>query len=299
MRLQLFFQDQAFPGAGYLYQVAEACEALEAPLFPCWVRLSFVSQARMQKLNRDHRGIDCVTDVLSFPAVKYPSGQTAGRAGDLLLKEWDPEESACFLGEIFISPDKAQAQAKEYGHSLLRETAYLLVHGLLHLFGYDHHDAEGKKDMRDREERALEAANLDGAVDDATLLGRAVEAMRDAYAPYSGYRVGACLLTKDGRLFSGCNVENASYGLSNCAERTAVFKAVSEGALGFEAIAIAAESAAPWPCGACRQVLAEFATDLRVLLTWGKDHVEESTLDLLLPRRFSAGDVVPSFRKEC
>jgi cytidine deaminase len=90
------------------------------------------------------------------------------------------------------------------------------------------------------------------------LLAAAKAAQRNAHAPYSRFRVGAALLTKSGKVYTGVNVENASYGLTNCAERVAVGKAVSEGHRKFQAIAVVAPSAALSPCGACRQVLAEF-----------------------------------------
>ena len=90
------------------------------------------------------------------------------------------------------------------------------------------------------------------------LLAAAKVAQRNAHAPYSKFRVGAALLTKSGKVYTGVNVENASYGLTNCAERVAVGKAVSEGHRKFQAIAVVAPSAALSPCGACRQVLAEF-----------------------------------------
>ena len=90
------------------------------------------------------------------------------------------------------------------------------------------------------------------------LIAAARAAQRNAHAPYSKFRVGAALLTKSGKVFTGVNVENASYGLTNCAERVAVGKAVSEGHRKFEAIAVVAPSTALSPCGACRQVLAEF-----------------------------------------
>lgn len=120
----------------------------------------------------------------------------------------------------------------------------------------------------------------------------AIKAMERAYVPYSGYRVGAALLTTDGRVFTGCNIENASYTPTVCAERTAVFKAVSEGHTSFEMIAVAGgkggkiTGAFP-PCGVCRQVLAEFcAPDFPVLLVTGDDSFEKLTLDGLLPRAF-------------
>ena len=125
----------------------------------------------------------------------------------------------------------------------------------------------------------------ENAVTDATLRALAREAMKRSYSPYSHYPVGAALLCADGRVFQGCNIENASFGLTNCAERTAMFKAVSEGATEFTAIAIAATISEPWPCGACRQVLNEFAPGIRVLITWdgGED---ELSLNDLLPHGF-------------
>ena len=99
------------------------------------------------------------------------------------------------------------------------------------------------------------------------LLGRAREARRNAYVPYSRFPVGAALLTRDGQVVTGCNVENASYGLTNCAERVAVQKAVSEGVHGYHAIAVVGpeDDLACAPCGACRQVLYEFGPDLLVV----------------------------------
>ena len=96
------------------------------------------------------------------------------------------------------------------------------------------------------------------------LLAAAQAARRHAYAPYSKFRVGAAVLTMDGKIFNGCNVENASYGLTICAERVAITKAISEGERKFQAIAIVAPCTLPTPCGACRQVLAEFG-DLQVV----------------------------------
>ena len=139
------------------------------------------------------------------------------------------------------------------------------------------------------EEKILSAIGMErdgqGSVSDETLLALAVSARERSYSPYSGYAVGAALLCADGRIFQGCNIENASFGLTNCAERTAMFKAISEGATEFLTIAISAENSAPWPCGACRQVLNEFAPGIRVLVTWD-GHVDEAMLSELLPHGF-------------
>ena len=115
-------------------------------------------------------------------------------------------------------------------------------------------------------------------------LGRLAAEMRSrSYIPYSHYAVGAALLAKDGRIFTGCNIENAAYPVTICAERTAIFKAVSEGARDFEAIAVATEDGQGYPCGSCRQVMAEFALDMDVMLAdaAGKITVETSVSDLL------------------
>ncbi|HIU16241.1 MAG TPA: cytidine deaminase [Candidatus Ventricola intestinavium] len=120
---------------------------------------------------------------------------------------------------------------------------------------------------------------------DEKLLEMAREARKFAYVPYSGYAVGAALLSEDGRVFTGCNVENAAYGNTLCAERTALVKAVSEGVRRFTKIAIASSGSAPFPCGACRQSLYEFAPGLDVLVTWD-GQVRKTTLAQLLPEGF-------------
>ena len=114
------------------------------------------------------------------------------------------------------------------------------------------------------------------------LIEKAKEASRKAYAPYSNYKVGAVLLTKSGKVYTGCNIENSSYGLTNCAERTAVFKAVSEGDKEFEEMVIYADSSnLPTPCGACRQVLSEFGAELKITIISNKEQMETSISELL------------------
>lgn len=121
------------------------------------------------------------------------------------------------------------------------------------------------------------------------LLARAREVRANAYAPYSRFHVGAALLAADGRVFTGCNVENASYGLANCAERVAIGKAVSEGAREFAAIAVTGpQDAVPTaPCGACRQVLYEFGPQMPLILpSDNADGYEVTSVGALLPGAF-------------
>ena len=271
-----------------MQRCADSAKAAEGVMVPLGVYVRIVDDQEIQEINREQRGKDMSTDVLSFPTVNYPKGKTAGGCERQLRREYDPELGACLLGDIVISMDHVRAQAAEYGHSVQRETGYLLTHGLFHLMGYDHMTDSDKPVMRAMEERALSAIGLtreENAVTDEKLLEMAVGMLAYSYVPYSNYPVGAALLGKDGRIFTGCNVENAAYGNTMCAERTALYKAVSEGAREFEAVAIAARGSAPFPCGACRQSLYEFAPDLCVLVTWD-GHVRKTTLRELLPEGF-------------
>ena len=126
------------------------------------------------------------------------------------------------------------------------------------------------------------------------LVREALEAMHFAYVPYSGFTVGAALLTKSGKVYRGCNIENAAYGPSNCAERTAIFKAVSEGEREFAAIAVVggkngdASDIFP-PCGVCRQVMAEFCDPetFRIVLMNGDGEIRDYLLKELLPLGFT------------
>ncbi len=127
---------------------------------------------------------------------------------------------------------------------------------------------------------------------DQELVALAKEAMKNAYVPYSKFQVGAALLAKDGTVFKGCNIENASYGATNCAERTAIFKAVSEGVKEFEKIAVVASSGDyASPCGICRQVLFEFMPDGEVILDSDEKGMVTYTVRELLPMGFNSSDI--------
>lgn len=264
---------------------AVACEGLNGRYA---VGFTLTDDEGIWEINRAQRGIDRPTDVLSFPTVSYPKGKTARDVPARLRRELDPEMGGVYLGDIIISLPRAREQAAEYGHSLRRETGFLFAHGMLHLMGYDHMEEDERAVMRGMEEKIMEKASLPRELTDADweLIDAAKAAFQNAYTPYSHYNVGACIRAEDGRMFRGCNVEQASYGLTICAERNAATTAVAEGARKFEAIAIYAEGTQTSPCGACRQFLREFAKDMKVILVTGEENIQVTTLQALLPLSF-------------
>ena len=124
------------------------------------------------------------------------------------------------------------------------------------------------------------------------LIDRAIVAREKTYSPYSHFGVGAAILCEDGTIYEGCNIENASYGLTNCAERTAIFKAVSEGHTKFKALAVVADTEGPCaPCGACRQVMGEFNIPIIIMRNM-KGNIKVVSIEALLPFSFSSNDVI-------
>ncbi|MTI49416.1 MAG: cytidine deaminase [Firmicutes bacterium] len=123
------------------------------------------------------------------------------------------------------------------------------------------------------------------------LIKKAMEAKEKAYVPYSKFHVGAALKTKEGKIYTGCNIESASYTPTICAERTAIAKAISEGDKDFEAIAVTGDSDYTFPCGVCRQVIREFGRDIKVIVANTEDDFRVYTLDELLPNSFGPEDL--------
>lgn len=125
------------------------------------------------------------------------------------------------------------------------------------------------------------------------LILAAKEARENAYVPYSNFKVGAAVLTDDGEIYKGCNIENASYGATNCAERTAIFKAVSEGHRTIKAIAvIGSDENLTYPCGICRQVIAEFASeDIKIIIAKDENEFIIRSMEDILPGAFSKKDL--------
>ncbi len=131
-------------------------------------------------------------------------------------------------------------------------------------------------------------------VDINKLVNGALEAREEAYAPYSKFKVGAAILVEDNNIYKGCNIENASFGATNCAERTAIFKAVSEGYKVIKAVAVTGDpNGYTFPCGICRQVIAEFAENgnIPIIIVKNKEDYITKTLDEILPGSFTKKDL--------
>lgn len=229
---------------------------------PVILSATITDDPTIHQINKEYRGIDRPTDVISFA--------------------YDDEDSDADMpfddmGEIIISLDTAIRQAAFYHHPVEREIAFLFIHSFLHLSGYDHLEPEEAEEMFSLQNEILDSfpyqyvdiRKKDSGMEkfdlkDEKLIHElyldARKAMELSYSPYSHNRVGAVIWTKDGKKIFGANIENASYGLSMCAERTAMFRAHLEGVKKEDqiVIGIAADfKSYAWPCGACRQVMSE------------------------------------------
>ncbi|MGQ9474280.1 MAG: cytidine deaminase, partial [Candidatus Caldatribacteriaceae bacterium] len=214
-----------------------------------------------------HQDID--TDVIAFP--------------------YGENEKDKVWGEILICIPVAQKQAGERKTKVEEEIIFLFIHGLLHLLGYRDTTAEERNAM-DTKSAQFFCLFSEWQLR-KKLVQEACRAKNFAYAPYSRFRVGVALLGEGKKIFTGCNVENASFGLTICAERVALFKAVSMGIQKFEKIAIVSDSSKIClPCGACRQVLAEFAPSLEVISATASLDFRIFRLEELLPHRFYLGE---------
>ena len=128
-------------------------------------------------------------------------------------------------------------------------------------------------------------------MDKKELIKRALEAQLRAYVPYSNFKVGAAVLMEDGKVFTGCNIEIASYSPTICAERTAIFKAISEGHKKIKTIAVVGDSNFTYPCGVCRQVIREFGKDATIIVANSEEDYREYRLEELLPHSFGPEDL--------
>src|SRR5574344_1813197 len=242
------------------------------------VDVSIIDNKAIHEINRDYRHVDRPTDVISFAFLD-----------DKDEKPIDGVPTS--LGQILISYEKAEEQANEYGHSLLREMSFLFVHGMLHLLGYDHMKKEDEIVMFRLQNEILGGHDMESK----QLIAKAIEARKLSYSPYSHFAVGAALLCKDGEVFLGANIENSSYPLCMCAERNAIYNAYLHGKKKEDivALALAADTEGPCaPCGACRQVISELMPiSASLYMANLKGIVKETKITALLPYAFSSDDL--------
>lgn len=276
-------------------EVATACLEIEG-IENAYVSITLVTGDEIRDINREMRSVDRETDVLSFPNINYAPGKTARDSEKRLKRAYDPAYGRIFLGDIVLNTHRAMEQARQFGHSFKRELGYLTAHAMFHLCGYDHMTDEEKKVMRGMEKKAMRKIQLyrkeESPVTNEMLQSLAIEALDYSYSPYSKFRVGACLLSEDGRVFKGANFENASYGATICAERCAVSNALMAGAKKFTKIAITTDEGYAWPCGICRQVLNEFKDGDMVVMVGGKNAPwKTKMLSELLPESFGPEDL--------
>ena len=249
--------------------------------------------SEIKRINNSYRHIDKPTDVVSF------AYQDLGENIESPIKD---------LGEIVISIDTAQKQAKEFNHLLAREVAFLFIHGFLHLNGYDHIDEKEAEKMFELQNEVLNSFdasysypvlkedvyyNFEDKEFMESLFKDVLEAQKHAYVPYSNFRVGAVVLARNGKKYFGCNIENSSYPLANCGERTAMFKAAYDGIIKNKVALLALVTDSPEelyasPCGACRQVMSELLTKTTPVVMFSKNgSFKINTVEELLPYMFT------------
>lgn len=245
------------------------------------VSLSLVSDDEIHKLNKEYRKIDRPTDVLTF----------AYREAD-----FNPNDPIIDLGSILISPSIAKKQAKEYKHPYERELAFLFIHGLLHIFGYDHMKEEDAKIMYPLQNQILNSLPFDFYTNKKKMVKNLFEAQSHSISPYSKFRVGAVLCMKDGKYLQGFNIENSAFGCTMCAERVALFHAYASGYRKEDIASIGVltdSSNVATCCGSCRQVMSELMNLNAAVYIFNKDASKEmiTTVEGLLPNVFTPEDL--------
>ena len=141
-------------------KVVEACLDYEQCPYEAEVSILLTDNEQIRQINQEYRGIDAPTDVLSFPAIDYDTPSDFSKLEESLAEYFHPETGELLLGDIVISLERAMSQAQEYGHSLMRELAFLTTHSMFHLFGYDHMEEEERKRMEDKQKEVLEQLQI-------------------------------------------------------------------------------------------------------------------------------------------
>lgn len=267
----------------YLAIFKETLKILKIKCSPI-VSVALIGDKEIREINKTYRKVDRPTDVISFAFLDDEENLQK-----ILFKK-----QKVVLGDIYISYDRAKEQAETYGHSERREFLFLFVHGLLHLLGYNHMEEEDENKMFDIQETILKSHEVK-TMKKEKLIEQALKARELSRSPYSKFAVGAALLCKDGEVFLGANIENASYSLCMCAERNAIYNAMMHGKKkeDFESMALIADTEGPCsPCGACRQVISELLpSSTPIHMANLKGEVKTTNPEELLPFAFDSDDL--------
>ncbi len=254
------------------------------------VSLLITDDSSIQELNKSFRAIDRPTDVLSFPSISYPHGKTAGDLGGVSKSCYIPEHRTWFIGDLAISVDRAKAQACEYGHSFLREIGFLLVHGMLHLLGYDHVEEEDRQRMRQKEQEVMAVYGLSRELTDIqiTALMYAKNAFKSAFALYkkrTGVVKGACIHCGSGKYYNDSIQESASEDNGQTVEAEVLNKAVKEGEKTFDLLVVYSLCALDIPSQKRLRKLQRYADDMMLILANDKCLKNYQLSELLIPSR--------------
>ena len=282
--LEYLNQTKRLPGMRQVFQIAfeHTLKVLGKEDEPFRISLTLVSKEEIHSLNRQYRDTDRETDVLTF----------AFEEADVIESDGIHD-----LGNIIISPEVAKVQAENFNHPLQRELAFLFIHGLLHTFGYDHHRSkEEAEEMFALQNKILNTMPYDFYTDMKKAIRLVKEAQSNSYSPYSHFRVGAVILTKDGKYHKGFSIENSAYGDSMCAERVALFSVY---ALGYKkddivSLTLVTDSSnVGTPCGSCRQVMSELMNLFTRVHIFNKDFTKrlDMSVEELLPYTFTKEDL--------
>lgn len=245
------------------------------------VSLTLVDEKTSKDINQKFRGKDYIADVISFAYLDE------GNEEDLDFVD---------LGEIVLCPEEIKKRAKEIGNEFDKEIRYLFIHGILHLLGYDHENGEEEANkMYKLQDELFDLLEEENMIDKEALKSEAKKARELSYSPYSHFKVGAALLTKDGKYIYGANIENSAYSLCLCAERNAIFGAYMQGYKKEDIIALGLITDSPKiasPCGSCRQVMSELLShDVPVYMFTLNGEELVKTVEELLPYSFDSDNL--------
>ena len=282
--LEYLNQTKRLPGLKSVFQIAfeHTLKTLGKENEPFRISLTLVSKEEIHELNRQYRDTDRETDVLTF----------AFEEADVLENDGIHD-----LGNIVICPDVARGQAENFKHPFYRELAFLFIHGLLHAFGYDHHTSQEEAErMFALQNQILNTMPYDFYTDMKKAKKLVLKAQSMSYSPYSHFRVGALLMTRDGKYHPGFNIENSAYGDSMCAERVAIFSTYAKGYHKEDIVSltlITDSSNVGTPCGSCRQVMSELLNLYTPVHIFNKDFSKclDTSVQELLPYTFTKEDL--------